>query len=321
MTNETNTTMNIENALLFFELVDTGKGISIQSLKKSYYRKCLQFHPDKNPDGLEQFKQIQTYYEYLIEHKYLWCKDDEVYDSDGNSIESENENISQTSSYMDYLKQYVMTFTKKYDWNKDIVEKSIQLILEGAKTTSLKMFEKMDEERTTQIYEYLSKYNTLFQIPDGIMNQLKQIVEGKTSSQMKQIFYLHPSIDEIMNDNIFVYNIDDNDTLYIPLWHNELDYKDNYIVRIHPKLDNNITIDDDNNIHYHMKVDMDELFDREVLYITIGSKILSLYVSTLYIRKYQTVVLKHQGILRINEYEVFDTKKRAHIIIHLYISL
>lgn len=320
MTNDNDLKITVENALLFFELVDTGNGISLQSLKKSYYKKCLQFHPDKNPDGLEQFKQIQTYYDYLMTHIYVWCKDSDLYDSDGNSVDMKHDSSqsSTTTSYMDYLKEYIMSFTNKYDWNKDIVEKSIQLILEGAKTTSLKMFERMNEERAMEIYEYLSKYNTLFQISNTTMESLKSIVEQKTKH--KHILYLEPSLDELMHDKIFVYNVNEKDTLYIPLWHNELDYKDNYIVRIHPKLASNITIDDDNNIHYHMKVDMDELFDRDILNFELGMKTFTVNVNSLYIRKYQTVLLKHQGLSQINEYSIFETKKRSHIILHLYIT-
>ena len=57
--------MNAERAYI---LLDAHPGLTPSQLKKKYYKKALQCHPDKQGDP-EEFRQVQEAYEYLSEQK------------------------------------------------------------------------------------------------------------------------------------------------------------------------------------------------------------------------------------------------------------
>ena len=58
-------TMNAERAYI---LLDAHRGHTPSQLKKKYYKKALQCHPDKQGDP-EEFRQVQEAYEYLSQQK------------------------------------------------------------------------------------------------------------------------------------------------------------------------------------------------------------------------------------------------------------
>lgn len=57
--------MNAERA---YTLLEAHPGLTPSQLKKKYYKKALQCHPDKQGDP-EEFRQVQEAYEYLSEQK------------------------------------------------------------------------------------------------------------------------------------------------------------------------------------------------------------------------------------------------------------
>lgn len=57
--------MNAERA---YTLLDARPGLTPSQLKKKYYKKALQCHPDKQGDP-EEFRQVQEAYEYLSQQK------------------------------------------------------------------------------------------------------------------------------------------------------------------------------------------------------------------------------------------------------------
>ena len=57
--------MNAERAYI---LLDAHRGLTPSQLKKKYYKKALQCHPDKQGDP-EEFRQVQEAYEYLSQQK------------------------------------------------------------------------------------------------------------------------------------------------------------------------------------------------------------------------------------------------------------
>jgi hypothetical protein len=123
---------------------------------------------------------------------------------------------------------------------------------------------------------------------------------------------LNPSIDDLLDNNIYKLYV--NEQLYlVPLWHNELYFEDpdknDIIALCHPELPDNITIDENNNIHCDLLV----AFEKEMiialtkdLSLSIGKHIFKIPLSQLYIKKEQKYVIKGQGISKICEEDVYN---------------
>jgi curved DNA-binding protein CbpA len=290
--------MNVNRAL---ELLELKRPFNENELKKNYYKKCLQYHPDKNKDGTEMFKKIQESYELLRNKDF----------TDDNRKEDIN------LSYINMLNEYINSFSNKYGWSDEFIKNTLSKLINNAKDISLKVFEDLDNEKALEIYEYVSKYNQLFNIGNSILEKMKKIIDNKIRNN--NVIILEPNINDLINDNIYVLEIND-DTFYVPLWHNELYYKNGLVVSIIPKLENNMFIDDDNNLHISIKKDINELINEDNIEINIGDKVINLQVNTLHIKKYQSRVFLNEGLSTINENDIFKNKIRAHVLIHLHIE-
>ncbi|KAJ1926466.1 DnaJ-like protein xdj1 [Tieghemiomyces parasiticus] len=49
----------------YYEILEVEREVDDHGLKRSYRRLAMQFHPDKNPEGADQFKELQHAYEVL----------------------------------------------------------------------------------------------------------------------------------------------------------------------------------------------------------------------------------------------------------------
>ena len=132
------------------------------------------------------------------------------------------------------------------------------------------------------------------------------------------------------------------DIFYVPLWHSELQFscsgQNNSDINVLciPELPDNITIDQYNNIHLNINVSLDGILERDFIdvYICdleqsttadkkekdIDKKIIHIKVSDLQIKKYQTIVLRSQGIAVINTEDSYNIDKLSDIVVHITLT-
>lgn len=316
--------------------------ISPSELKHKYKFLSLKYHPDKNltNNTTSKFQEISEAYKfiefYIIERDNI-KKENKIIDDDINnidylfnnlfsnfeniikSIKKNNEKHSKNNIKTDFslhLPDFIHLnnlFGKKD--NMDSIFLLITNILEN--TDLLKL---INYEYSKNIIEILKIYKNELGISVEKINDIDDIIKQKLKNEkeIKKI-NLIPNINNLLNCDLYKL-IHEDKLYYIPLWHNELiyDFDDhNLLIEINPNLDENISLDKDNNIHINIIESIVDIFSNKILTLHIGSKILILDSEKLKIKEYQTYIFKKQGIPIINHNNIYDTKEKSNIILHL----
>ena len=202
----------------------------------------------------------------------------------------------------------------------DIVLQIVLQIVVGYKQVSVHIFENVDKENCMRIYRFLSLNRLMFHLSNELLDNIREIVVKKYDNV--QVYKLNPSIDDILDNNIYKLYV--NDTLFlVPLWHNEV-YFDcsgcEIIVICQPQLDEHVTIDDDNNVHVTINITLAEMSD--ILYgtqniiVKICKQEFVIPVTELFVRRQQYYKLQNRGISHIKT-ELYDINDKTDIIINV----
>ena len=281
--------MFLEDAFDIFEIYSLN--ISKEELKKKYYKLALLYHPDKHQNSIEsneKFKQITEAYELLKRE-----------------IEDENEveeNVSM--NYSSFLNLFLN--------NNTFLSSIINYLLNDYENITIQLFEGINKMVALEVYNFILKNKEILHISNELVDKLKNIIIDKYKDV--NIYILKPSLDELLNDRIYKLVIDEN-TYYVPLWHNELEFDGDIIVKCIPELPENIIIDENNNIHFHLKL----VFSNEILHVNnINIEVinnLQIPVSKLSIKKKQSYIFFKKGISVIKEKDIYNVEERSDIIV------
>jgi hypothetical protein len=270
--------------------------LNLNIIKKSYYKLALLYHPDKNKDTSDKFKEINESYNYLLNY---YSKNDET------------KNIYSNNSYYDLFNNFIYLITG-ININFSDLNQSIQLHYYNT-------ISEMEIKNVIKIYDLLERYSYLIKIDNDIFNNFKKIIKHRIDNN-KDIVIINPSIDQIFNNEIYMLHYK-NETFYIPLWHTEIEYNinnhTNLIVKIIPKLQDNIFIEDDNTLYVDITENISNLIDKEYYNINIGNKMLKLNIQTLNIKSNQIICFKHDGITKINYTDYYNINEKNNIYVNL----
>jgi hypothetical protein len=290
-------------------------------IKKKYHKMALKWHPDKNKNidqklVNDKFQKINEAYEFL-------CKELDYINNTNSNTNTNTFVSSEPTIYINLLTIFVSNIIKgNY---KDIIIPIIKEIVFSSKEyiyLFLKhKFECLNKETILELYRLLYKYKDILYINNDILEFVSCQIKEKY--EKNQIYILKPSINDIINNNIYKLYVDDK-LLLVPLWHNELyfdnpnDSENEIIVLCQPNLPENIVIDDNNNINYELKLDfINDLLEKSELVFTIGNKIFKIPIGDLHIKKEQYYILKNQGISKIIENDMYNVDLRNDIIIKI----
>ena len=287
--------------------------LTLEYLKKKYHKLALRNHPDKNgntPESNEKFKQINEAYDYLKrEIKNI------------NPVEENEESTSSSSVYFDVLNIFMKSAMEgKYN---EFISKIVNDIVFASKKISLKLFEDLDKDSALSIYIFLSKHRFVLHLTEKILEEVRQVVIQKYENV--QIFKLNPSINDILNNNLYKLYIE-NELYLVPLWHNESYFDGSgceIIVMCEPELPECVKIDDENNIHTEIFIDLKNdipelLKNNRDLSVKIGDNEYTIYLSKLNIKPQQYYKIKNEGISKIKN-DICDITEKADIIVKVNI--
>ena len=300
------------------------KNISYNELKKHYHIQCLIYHPDKNITNEESTLIFQN-----INHAYNILKELIIVKEETINHDSINTN---TDDYNYYILNFINFILNYYSNSTNTINIDISNIKNYANSHINTVLENLLDNFSIVILEdlyiFLLKYkkeccfeNDTNSISNNIITIIKTLLQEKLSKY--NIYILTPTIGNLLNSDIYKLEVN-NDIIYIPLWHNELNFENN-IIKIDPLLDSNIIIDSDNNIHYTYSNSFHNIIDllktnNATLTITIENHSFNIIIGDLTFTKYQIYSIKNQGLSKINTNNILDNSYKSDIIFHIYLS-
>jgi hypothetical protein len=351
--------MKISEALVILNIKNYNMynihNISLNELKKYYHIQCLIYHPDKNnicENSTLLFQNINSAYNVLKDIISANRENGDDVDDDNDDNDDDDDGCK-NNNYNDLLVTFLNFIIKYYSNNdalttfKDDITKfkhnanihikaiitslfdnfSIvileDLYLYLLKYNKLKSHENHEKYENNEKYEKYEKYenheNNENNIYNIIIEIIKTILEEKLSNH--SIYILTPKLLNLLNSD--VYKLEINDVIvYIPLWHNEMKFENN-IIKIEPLLDDHVSIDNHNNIHYTYYNNFNNIIEllksKSNIAIDLADQTIEININDLKFSKYQVYNVKHKGIPKINTLNILDNSNKGDIYFHIHL--
>lgn len=323
-----NLDLDLEKAFHILE-IDTKDHftLTLDDLKKKYHKLALKNHPDKNgntPASNEIFSKINEAYHYILRERFTNINTNNEEDDDFNDLNDFfNKDFFTThqtnDNYYDLLKQFIHGF----QYNEYLttllekcIHKSVQPLLDG-----------LDRETCLKIYTFLSKHQSILHIDNHILNKWREMVQQKFADVL--VYELNPSISDLLDNKLYKLNVDGN-ICFVPLWMRE-SYFDisgyEVIVLCQPDLPENIHIDEKNDMHVRLSIDICDPLVKKSIQENVpysvklcihGEQVYEIPLSELYLKSYQIYTLEQSGICIANDNEYDDVSNKANIVFHIH---
>jgi DnaJ-class molecular chaperone len=295
--------------------IDTKDDITIGLLKKQYRMNCLRYHPDKCklPDASSKFQEIQNAYEYLLKHLEF----ENIDDIDMEDYDSKYYTKTDKNGYAWILETFLRNLMSTENINKNLFHIIVCKISSVCENKALETLEKIEKTLLIKIYDIVKKYREAFHFSNDFFDKLNEILSRKMKDD--ECIILNPTMDDLFSNNLYKLKVGDF-TYIVPLWNHELVYDNSgsdIYVKCIPITDENIDIDEYNNIHVELNYPIEEIWGKESVDFSIENHGFSFSPSNLRLLRNQVLVLKNQGISKMNSADIYDISRSGDIILHI----
>ena len=291
--------------------ISADEPITLDELKRKYRRLALQFHPDKNGNSVEsteKFKLISEAYDYLQLY---------VGSSPGTRTDIEEDfdpgNMNASNDYINILQKFIESIIQSPTSNLGPIIKEI--VMNGCKKLSVHLFENMNKDMSMEVLLFISKYRNILHIDQDTIQLVREIIIEKYKND--QIFILNPSLDDLLENNIYKLDVDGK-TYLVPLWHNEVYFDGSgcdIIVQCIPDLPENMYIDENNALHVEINAPFHiSLLDSPIVLFKLGKQTFPLHVQ---FKKIQTCYIHNQGVSEIDENNMYNIFPKGGIYVKI----
>jgi hypothetical protein len=187
--------------------------------------------------------------------------------------------------------------------------------------------ERMDEEMVTSVLEIVSRYmnipDSLLEKGDLIFSHILETMEQKKREKRNTCVseIVRPTLDDLFANNVF--RLERKGSIYwVPMWHHELVFDSegtSLVVRCEPVVPAHVRMDENNDIYVRVEWPFSvELMDDAVaITFELGTRLVEIPRRQILLKREQWVVLKGQGISRINERNWYNVDERGDVHVYL----
>ena len=273
-----------------------------EAIKKSYRAMALKYHPDKNhTEGAnETFIEIREAYEFLTRS----------YEPD----------MHMEYDYTSIMQSFLGTVFQG-ESHKIILVDLMRKMVDICEAKSAELLKHIDKHILKKLFDMIHIYRDVFYFSDSFISAIGELVKSKFESDERII--LHPLIDDLFDNNLYKFSLDGR-AYVVPLWHHHLIYDVDsdkcaeIFVDCYPILPDNVSIDENNNIHIWIVKQMIDIWKTGLsIEFSLGSRTFSINTEELLIKEKQVKHIMNRGIPVINNTNLYDVSLLSDIIVYI----
>jgi hypothetical protein len=317
--------MNSQQA---YKVLELEPGAPYETIRRQYKMLALKYHPDKNKadDAADKYREIKEAHDVLCISK----ADPRAVDGWFSKYGLDKTALG-SSTYARAASDFFEMIYNDEQFQRRIFHPLLMRVVSSCEEKALAMFRKMEKTKARKLYDILILYQDTLHLSADTLAKIHQIIEASTSeatlseatlseATVEDIIVLNPDINDLLNQSVYKLKRGDSETLFVPLWHRELEY-DGVFVDCVPTLPDNIWLDELNNIHVKCGFKVGDLWDKDVVDIQVGTRIYNLDVGLLRLVSKQTVRVGGQGIPVPNEADIFNVSQLSSVYAHVEIGM
>lgn len=321
------------NSRQAYKVLELEPGAAHETIRRQYKMLALKYHPDKNKaeGAADKYREIKE------AHDVLCISEADSKDSKGPL----GPNISGwfstgSSTYARTAADFFEMIYNDEQLQRRVFHPLLMRVVGSCEEKALDMFKKMEKKKARKLYDILILYQDTLHLSADILVKIRGIIEGpegesteeapfggegtEEGTPVEDIVVLNPNIDDLLNQSVYKLKQEDGTTLFVPLWHRELEY-DGVFVDCLPTLPDNVGLDEDNNIHVNCLLKVADLWDKEEVEIWVGSRAYNLDINRLRLVSKQVVEMEGLGIPVPNEADIFNVSRLSSVYAHVEIDI